>query len=846
MQIDKGIIGDFQNNLVLDWSPISFSVEFIYRMRKSQKRLLSIPSTRQAVAIPKLLTAMYYRKGRLIPDDFVKAAVITTPVEDQKIAHQIAFDMIFPKKKNPIKTRIKHKAPKKSGDSRKANFMDELLSDIMDSGVDLDDLNMEDVMEQALNEFTDLMDFVNDIYDRAAKGEDPFDSLIDILERRNGYTDILGGGINTLQMLTEYVHQVISREMNYLSPMDIISSVKLGWGQEIANLSTTPWIKATAQFCTNEPEFQQTLDNIMNNESVGTAAKTTRYLKEAGLDPTTANQLARQLMQRAQDLMDILEISKVLERVPQFNKDNIFSNSLKRDMGMAFNIARFLDDTFKTSITNDLFNKWSQNNPKPSLSELFQAQTDEPQWQQMLDDCVQDELNEMLGHGGQAAYDMADLSIQLVHLSTEASFESCAKSLQENAHKAGMKALDAAGSPEQFENVLQSLVDHHIFLDKPEVLRMGMKAGLSEQAILEILGGNYELLKLMMENKIGNFQRYQNILKNLKNLNQKQMGELMSGALKSGNYQGMGALGHFNMSQAFAAAGQLGSGAQQQLAESLTAGPGDNLLLQWFMHQRGIPPKVKDFVKKLVKDALVKIALNIISNQRGSGEKGLIPTNKLRIFREGDDMDLVDVDASIENIVMQGKSLDLITAEDLMVMETEKGRVSICFLLDISGSMSGMKLAACSIAVMVLIGTLRAEEVAICFFESNTHVVKEFSDDKNLDDLADELIDLKARGGTQVQAALKWGAGQLEQTDPEMKICFLLTDCEFFEKKSEIEKELESFVFQKVKFLLGVNTRSYSKGYANSILKTTQGEIIYILNIMDIPKILTEAIEKIG
>ena len=308
----------------------------------------------------------------------------------------------------------------------------------------------------------------------------------------------------------------------------------------------------------------------------------------------------------------------------------------------------------------------------------------------------------------------------------------------------------------------------------------------------------------------------------------------------------MGALGHYNLGQAFQITEQMGGTATIQLSESLSAGPGDNLLLQWFTNRDRIPAKAKEFVRNLVKDALIKIALNMISNQRGSGEKGLVPTNKLRIFIDGDDMDLIDVDASIENIVMQGKTLDMIIPEDLLVMETEKGRVSICFLLDISGSMTGMKLAACSIAVMVLIGALRAEEVAICFFESNTHVVKEFGDVKDLEDVADELLDLKARGGTQVQKALEWGARQLEETNTELKVCFLLTDCEFFEKKEQIVKELELYVNQKVEFLLGVNTRSYSKKYAEWILDSTQGKIVYILNIMDIPKILTEVLEQIG
>ncbi|MHA1534806.1 MAG: hypothetical protein ACTSP8_08785, partial [Promethearchaeota archaeon] len=64
--------------------------------------------------------------------------------------------------------------------------------------------------------------------------------------------------------------------------------------------------------------------------------------------------------------------------------------------------------------------------------------------------------------------------------------------------------------------------------------------------------------------------------------------------------------------------------------------------------------------------------------------------------------------------------------------------------------------------------------------------------------------------------------------------------------KDQIRKEMEAYVNQKVKFILGVNTKSYTKQYADWILEKTQGEIVYILKIPDIPKILTETLEKIG
>ena len=96
-------------------------------------------------------------------------------------------------------------------------------------------------------------------------------------------------------------------------------------------------------------------------------------------------------------------------------------------------------------------------------------------------------------------------------------------------------------------------------------------------------------------------------------------------------------------------------------------------------------------------------------------------------------MDSIDVDASIENIVASGKSLDMLSADDLMAQELQRGRVGICFLLDISGSMTGEKSAICSIAAVMLIGRLVPEEIAIVLFESSTHVFKEFDEQQDMD-----------------------------------------------------------------------------------------------------------------
>src|ERR1700752_4373888 len=75
--------------------PLMFSLEFVARMRK-RKGLSHVPSLRTAIAIPRYLTARVFRKGTLIPQDYIDAAVLNTPYEDQVPAFEVAREILFP------------------------------------------------------------------------------------------------------------------------------------------------------------------------------------------------------------------------------------------------------------------------------------------------------------------------------------------------------------------------------------------------------------------------------------------------------------------------------------------------------------------------------------------------------------------------------------------------------------------------------------------------------------------------------------------------------------------------------------------------------------------------------
>ena len=116
--------------------------------------------------------------------------------------------------------------------------------------------------------------------------------------------------------------------------------------------------------------------------------------------------------------------------------------------------------------------------------------------------------------------------------------------------------------------------------------------------------------------------------------------------------------------------------------------------------------------------------------------------------------------------------------------------------------MSGEELATCAMATVMLIGRMAPNEVAIAFFESDTHVVKTFDQDSDLDQVADTLLDLQATGGTCADAALKWAVEQfVEHPSADHLTLFLMSDFCFFEGEGEIAQLAED--------LAGMDTRFF-------------------------------------
>ena len=172
----------------------------------------------------------------------------------------------------------------------------------------------------------------------------------------------------------------------------------------------------------------------------------------------------------------------------------------------------------------------------------------------------------------------------------------------------------------------------------------------------------------------------------------------------------------------------------------------------------------------------------------------------LRPFERGDDPDDIDEDRSLENIFDQGKGLDEVGYGDFFIRKRNRRKRSIVYILDISNTMfyelDGLTSIHYSVLSLVpLLWNLRKECFGFIMYESNSHVQKSIHEDRDVDDIVDDLLVLvtsttaeveksirgtrgtQTWGGTVPTTSLRWALRQLEESDVRTdRICFYFSD----------------------------------------------------------------------
>src|SRR5262249_37433484 len=131
-------------------------------------------------------------------------------------------------------------------------------------------------------------------------------------------------------------------------------------------------------------------------------------------------------------------------------------------------------------------------------------------------------------------------------------------------------------------------------------------------------------------------------------------------------------------------------------------------------------------------------------------------------------------------------------------------------------------------------------------FESDTHVVKGFASTRDLDDVANELLDLRATGGTRVDAALRFIHDEFaHESEQERRVMFLLSDFCFFESHDELRPLLDSLRELDVHFL-GAGHGHVSRDVAALFADRLGGQVTKIPSLAKLPELLLQALAWIA
>lgn len=834
--------------------PLQFSLEFVTRMRK-RKGLSHLPSLRTAISIPRYLTARAFRKGSLVPQDYLDAAVLNTPFEDQTAAFEVAREVLFPDKPQASDAEVaaasadvqaKPQPQQQSGSKS-------ILDDLAGLNLDLESLGdlsaLDKLIETAEDE--DLFNAFDWQVNALQSRDDKTKATGDLVQRYGGPKELQANNVKDLGGIEEFLKGNLRANINAMDSDELAEGCRAGFGKMLVMEVRHPWEQAGAFAGTKDfQRLQDLLKDLLASGSAVELGRTLRFLEpHAGAVTGSEFEAFRNAgLERVKDLSEHAELLDGLRKwvTPP---DELLKRAASENPVRALEAARWLLDRFGENLQPRIFDHWADaHSTMPLLSELTQLAVDCPRWADMLSGSYQewkaerdaeDKANRKSGDPAAEAHfqqHWLETAEQLHGTKLEAG--------KKLAGQAVVDCMERIVDAAQFLPMLDVFLERGLYpSDVKAVVAAGQKLGIDERLIYERLGQPLEQLAQLIRDNNQDPERFKRLIDKIKMMPPDLLKELCEKSFADLNLCGMAALLAIDMGNA---AGHVPEQFAADACGYKGIGGGMNLLKQWYDGRGKLTDSLRAHIKELARNALAELAFDWVASGSGSSEGGLVPQNRSRPYRAGDELDQLDLEATLDSVISQGKNLEQVTEDDLFVPIQSKGQAALCVLLDISGSMGGRELANCAISVVMVLGRLAPNEIAVALFESDTHVIKGFNQERELDEVIDRLLELAATGGTRVDAALKWAYEQFEEVpEAEFRLLFLLSDYEFFESTNDLEQIAHGLVAQNVKFLGAAHGRS-NKKMTDFFTDALGGQLIKLRNLDAVPGLLMDAIRTSG
>jgi hypothetical protein len=219
---------------------------------------------------------------------------------------------------------------------------------------------------------------------------------------------------------------------------------------------------------------------------------------------------------------------------------------------------------------------------------------------------------------------------------------------------------------------------------------------------------------------------------------------------------------------------------------------------------------------------------------------GIQESTTVRPFRIGDEIDLIDLEETIDSLLADGRaSFKVIETSDFLVTETYMGHRAFYWALDKSGSMdSPKKLGMLAISVMAGLYGVKKDDFGVVLFDDKTHVVKDMANRiVSVEKVAADLLEARAGGGTGGRESIKLALRNFEDTRAKEKI-FIFSSDMYLSDQQVCEDLAERMKPLGIKMIILVPTHEHNQQAAESLAQKAHGVVLEIDSVEELPSML--------
>ena len=317
-----------------------FAHEFTKRMR-NRKDIAKKPSVRQTQSIPMLLSARFFRNGRLTLEDFLDVAVYTTYPPDQSIAREIAEDILLGREKE--KKKPEEQVVVAKGTAQKVDALAKVMEQIKREQ-ELAKVIKKDKVEAGYEYLLELRKQADKSLYNASK-----DYLTD--------GEIVLRGITSNDELKETASAELIDKFGDLSSQDMQNSQVLDCLDQVCE-SPNAAENIAASSLRGDKDVQQKFSDLSRIDTA-TAARALRHMEEMGtLTPEQEKAMDQKLQDDLDDLSEVADYAKELGRVPDNIDKHIKDAPQKFSLSDAAEFAKKIKDSTGIDIMDDLLKQY--------------------------------------------------------------------------------------------------------------------------------------------------------------------------------------------------------------------------------------------------------------------------------------------------------------------------------------------------------------------------------------------------------------------------------------------------------------------------------------------------------